>query len=317
MASAGTRRRRALDLHQVVPVAMRYPRPAQHLGVPMVIGPVGGSLDNPEGFGADRDTAPWYVALRRLDGLRLRWDPLLRRTYDSADLVLVIAPYAEQQLRRRRVRRFEVMSETALEEMPTACATPSSTGPVRLLYVGRIVRTKGLRDALRAIAAAGTGRSFTLDVVGDGFDRATCEAIADELGLRDIVHFHGRLARPEVEAFYRRSDVFVFPSYREPGGNVVLEAMSHGLPVITCDRGGPGTATTDACAIRLAVHSPQQFVDDLAGAISQLVDDEALRRQLGRAGREHVAATAMWDRKVAHASRLYQSVLAARGGADL
>lgn len=296
-------------VHQVVPVAMRYPSPAHGLGVPVVIGPVGGSLDNPEGFGHDGDTAPWYVTLRRLDRWRLRYDPLLRRTYDDAALVLTIAPYAAQQLRHRRVHRFEVMSETALEQLPPLERREASGEAVRLLYVGRIVRTKGLRDALRAIAAVETERRFTFDVIGDGFDRAMCEGLAQELGLQDIVRFHGRLPRPEVDAFYRHSDVFVFPSYREPGGNVLLEAMSYELAVITCDRGGPGAATTDECAIRLPVEAPDQLVRDLTAAITRLVDDDGLRRRLGQAGREHVAATALWDIKVDRASALYESVV--------
>ena len=46
-------------------------------------------------------------------------------------------------------------------------------------------------------------------------------------------------ARAEVEALYESHDLFCFPSFREPAGGVLYEAMRHGLPVITTDRGGP------------------------------------------------------------------------------
>ena len=143
--------------HQVIPMAMRYPCPAVGLGLPVVIGPVGGSLDNPPGFGADGDSAPRYVSLRRLDGWRLRWDPLLRHSYDGAACVLVTAPYAQQFLNARQVRRFQVMSDVALEALPPEVDRSSEPSVVRLLYVGRIVRTKGLRGRDQ-----GAGRRVTV-----------------------------------------------------------------------------------------------------------------------------------------------------------
>ena len=81
--------------HQPVPVAMRYPTPLAGLGIPYVIGPVGGSLDNPPGFAAEQDPAPWYVGLRALDRSRLRHDPLLRRSYEDAATVVGIAPMSK------------------------------------------------------------------------------------------------------------------------------------------------------------------------------------------------------------------------------
>ena len=90
------------------------------------------------------------------------------------------------------------------------------------------------------------------DIVGDGFDLAACTASALESGVSDRVSFHGRQDRPSVHGFYRAADVFVFPSYREPGGNVVFEAMGHELPLIVCDVGGPAAAVDENCAIAWA-----------------------------------------------------------------
>ncbi len=103
---------------QVVPVAMRYPSPAAGLGIPFIIGPVGGSLSSPVAFIAEEGGTPWYQRLRALDKLRLRIDPWLRRTYRDADCVLGIAPYAAEALSELAVRRFEVMSEVALRDLP-------------------------------------------------------------------------------------------------------------------------------------------------------------------------------------------------------
>ena len=113
--------------HQLLPVAMRYPSPVAGLGIPYLIGPVGGSLENPPGF-AD-ETSAWYVRLRALDRLRLRRDPFLRRTYLDANCVLGIAPYVREILADIALRRFEVMSETGLTELPPVADRLHPTGP--------------------------------------------------------------------------------------------------------------------------------------------------------------------------------------------
>jgi len=294
--------------YQPVPVAMRYPSPVAGLGIPFVIGPVGGSLPSPPGFGAGEDTAPWYVGLRRLDRLRVRRDPLLRRTYEQASCVIGIAPYVRDFLAGTALRRFEVMSETGIERLPEPVDRTGHRGDVRLLFVGRLVRTKGARDAIRALGIA-RELPAVLDIVGDGFDRAACESLSAELGLTGRVRFHGRLERDQVDDFYRAADVFVFPSYREPGGNVVFEAMAHGLPLVVSDVGGPGAAVDETSGIRLHPESPDQYARELSAALARLVADPGLRRALGDGARRRVADIALWDSKVTRLEAICGDIL--------
>lgn len=297
--------------HQPVPVAMRYPSPVAGLDLPFVIGPVGGGLSSPAGFAADEDTAPWFMALRRLDGFRRRRDPLLRRTYETADCVLGIADYVREELIDIPLRRFEVMSETGLDEIPPAIDRSGRSGPVRLLHVGRLVRTKGARDVIRAMAML-KGLPVRLDIVGDGPERAECERLIEGFGLGQRVTLHGWRPKAEVAEFYRQADIFVFPSYREPGGNVALEAMGHSLPLIVVDRGGPGSATDDTCAIRLPVSTPEALARDVSEAIRLLCHDPMLRYRMGNAARHHVAKTALWAAKLDRMDRIYAEVM--KGG---
>jgi len=306
--------RRALErgerfdiVHQPVPVAMRYPSPAIGLGLNVVIGPVGGGLESPRAFAGAQDTDPWYVKLRRLDGWRLAHDPLLRRTYEQANCVLGIAPYVADKLAGHDIARLEIMSETALTGIPAPRDRSGRSGPVRALFVGRMVRSKGPRDLVRAMARCADLR-LRLDIVGDGPEREPCEKLAEELGIADRVAFHGRKPRAEVERFYEDADIFVFPSYREPGGNVALEAMGHSLPLIVCDRGGPGAATNEDCAIKLPVTTPQALAEDIAAALRRLTTDEALRLKMGRAAYQHVGRTGLWEQRIALANAIYSEV---------
>lgn len=297
--------------HQVTPVALRYPSPAVGLGVPLVVGPVGGSLGSPPAFVPEEAATPWYQRFRRLDRFRLRRDPFLRATYEDADCVVGIAPYVRELLDDLRLRRFETLSDVAVHALPPPRDRAGRSGPVRLLHVGRMVRTKGARDAIRAMALL-RDLPVVLDVVGDGADRAACADLVRELGLTERVRVHGAVTRAEVEHFYELADVLVFPSYREPGGAVVLEAMAHGLPVVVCDRGGPGANVSDACAVRLPAESPAQLARDVATAVRGLVTDAERRQRMGEAAREHVAATHLWDRRIDRMTDIYEEIVASR-----
>ena len=296
--------------HQPVPVAMRYPSPLAGLGIPYVLGPHGGSIASPSLF-EEEDTAPRYVGLRRLDAWRLRHDPVLRRSFTDAAIVLAIAPYAEEPLRAAGVTDLRFLSETAVDTVPEAVVRDEWPTPLRLLFVGRVIRTKGVRDAVRALTDL-VDLPVLLDIVGAGFDRPAGERLAAELGVADRARFHGALPRREVDGFYERADVFVFPSFREPGGNVPFEAMSWGLPLVVADAGGPGHVVTDDIGLRIPVTDPVTYAGDLAAAIRALAVDPARRLAMGKAAREEALATGTWERRVEQIEKVYADLAAAR-----
>ena len=102
----------------------------------------------------------------------------------------------------------------------------------RFLFVGRLTRLKGLDTVLRALAQL-QDRPWTLDVIGDGPQRAEWENLTAELNLKERVAFHG--FRDDVEDWMARSSCLLFPSRHEGMGLVVLEALNTGLPVLASD----------------------------------------------------------------------------------
>ena len=284
--------------HQFTPIALRYPSPLAGLPIPYVLGPLGGSLETPEGFEAECGSAAWYTRLRGLDRWRLRCDPMLRRSYAGAAAVLGVAPYVRELLAHTAPPRFEVISELGIEELAPARARANDPAGLKLLHVGRAVRTKGLRDAIRAIALLPVGVGVHLDVAGQGEETALCREEATRLGVSDRISFHGQIPRAAVEDLYARADAFLFPSFREPSGSVVFEALRHGLPVITTDRGGPGFVIDDSCGIKVPAVDPTQLATALAGAITRLAHDPVLRERLAAGARERVAAVGLWENKI-------------------
>jgi glycosyltransferase involved in cell wall biosynthesis len=81
--------------------------------------------------------------------------------------------------------------------------------------------------------------------------------MASDLGIADRVTFTGWLAADAASQRLRAADVFVYPSLREPGGTVVLEAMASGLPSIVADWGGPGEYIADGTGLRVSIESSE------------------------------------------------------------
>ncbi len=151
---------------------------------------------------------------------------------------------------------------------------------VRLLYIGRISREKNL-DLLAAAyrQLRNEGVPVSLSIVGHGPYSAT---LAEE--LPDAI-FPGSLSGEELAAAYASGDIFVFPSTTDTFGNVVIEAQASGLPVIVSDEGGPRELVEDG-ADGIIVRGND--LTQLVAAIRRLVDDPALRAEMGRRGRAKV-----------------------------
>ena len=295
--------------HQFTPIALRYPSPLNGFSIPYVIGPLGGSLDTPADFMKECSSAAWYTQLRSLDQLRLRHDRILKNSYANAAALLGVAPYVGDLLSTVKPRRFEVISELGVDNLAPEVKRDTTPGKLRLLHVGRAVRTKGLRDAIRAIALLPEEYDVELVAAGRGEEIEHCRHEAEKLGVSDHVNFVGQIPRAEVEKLYASSDAFIFPSFREPSGSVVFEALRHGLPIITANRGGPGHVVDDSCGIKVSVHTPEQMAKDLTAAICQLADDPQLRLRLSEGAYRRIRKIGLWANKIDWLIGLYGELI--------
>jgi glycosyltransferase involved in cell wall biosynthesis len=294
--------------HQLMPQAARYASPLRHFDVPYIIGPLGGALDTPAAFRAEAGSAPLFTRLRALDAYRFRHDPWLRASYAGAACILGVAPYVADVLADIALRRFVPMLELGIDDVEPPQTRPLTPGALRLLHVGRGVRTKGLRDTVRALAHLPDLGHVTLTSAGAGEEIALCRAEAQALGVAHRVTFLYRQPREDIENLYRSHDAFVFPSFREPAGGVLYEAMRHGLPVITAARGGPDFIVDDTCGLRLPVTTPAGFATDIADAIRRLDTDRTLLADLGQGARVKVLRDGLWSAKADRLLTLYNEV---------
>ncbi len=111
---------------------------------------------------------------------------------------------------------------------------------IDLLLVGRLVPYKCADLVIESIGKLGQGikSKIRLSIVGDGSERNNLENLVKDLNLGKIVSFAGWVNQKETLDYYRKADIFCFPSSREFGGAVVMEAMACGLPCIVANIGG-------------------------------------------------------------------------------
>lgn len=151
-------------------------------------------------------------------------------------------------------------------------------GPVRVLFVGRLVPDKNVAALIEALACAELpAGTVELEVCGGGPLEGELRALADRFAAP--VRFRGAVAPAELPDAYARADVLALPSRFEPFGVAAREAAAAGLPIV-CSRVA-GAAGDVAVEGRNALLVDPTRTDEIAAALGRLVRDAELRAALG------------------------------------
>ncbi len=181
---------------------------------------------------------------------------------------------------------------------------------VRAITVARLHPVKGVPDLVDAVAKArAAGVPLSLDIVGDGPERADVLSRIEVGGLRGTVRLHGTLPPHEVARLLDASDLFVLNSRTTPAGDAeglpvsLLEAMEASLCVVATRHGGILDAVEDS---RTGLLVAEGDTDALAVALGRAAGDAALRERLGAAGRARVEREFDLDRCAGRLRDLYR-----------
>lgn len=208
----------------------------------------------------------------------------------GASFVCCISNYAKSQLMRLsdpvHWGKLEVSPLGVDPEVFAPADSQKGSEDHSLLCIGRLAPSKGQHILIDAISLlVGRGYKVSLELIGDGPDRKSLEKAVQDKGVADSIRFHGAVNQDGIKQYLTKAEVFVLPSFAEGVPVVLMEAMSMGIPCVsTAINGIPELIQTDVEGLLV----PPADAEQLARAISALIEDSALRERLGRAGRQKI-----------------------------
>ncbi|MFQ5746462.1 MAG: glycosyltransferase family 4 protein [Gemmatimonadota bacterium] len=250
----------------------------------------------------------------RLPWLRffLRWTV---RTADEVTAISSATARAVHAVSPRPVRVIPYAAALEDDGRPIERAAFSDDGPIRLLFVGRLVERKGVSDLIRALALLRARWPAQLTIVGEGEWELELQRVAAACGVSEDVTFTGRLTRSELEATYEAADIFVLPAVVDAKGDteglgvVLLEALRFERPAIGSAIGGIPDIIEPG---RTGWLTPPGDPEALAETLESVARRPEEAREMARRGREIVRGRFSWDGVIGATIEVYERAVARR-----
>lgn len=233
---------------------------------------------------------------------RARFAAQARDAAARSDAIIAVSEFTAWQ-----VQELLGVPESRIRVVPHGVvmpALPDDSGREDLiLFVGALQVRKNIERLVAAFERLPGRWKLVLAGAATGYGAAAIVERIDSSSARDRIQTTGYISQERLETLFRKARVFAFPSLDEGFGMPVLEAMAFGVPVVTSNRSALPEAAGDA-----ALLVDPESVDEIAYALRRLMEDEALRCQLARCGRER-AAQFSWRETARQTYAVYSELL--------
>jgi glycosyltransferase involved in cell wall biosynthesis len=239
---------------------------------------------------------------------------ILRRSLLEAEVVSCNSSHTRNEIERLCGRKATVIpygTTVATKDDPRP--VPPEGEPAVLLFSGRLIQRKGIPYLIRALPRVLERRAVRVVITGEGDRRSEWEELASRMGLGDKVEFLGFVSNQRLAELYRTCDLYVHPAIFDDNddteglGVVLVEALASRCPVVASAVGGIVDVIEHE---KTGLLVPQKDEVALADAILRLLDDPALGRRLGEAGRAFAQSHFDWDRITDETETLYHLAVA-------
>ena len=298
-------------VHQVNMCGFREPGYLWRLDAPFVWGPVGGTQNYPWRFLSQAD---WLGGIGEVvrsvsNELQLRFSPRVRQAAAKAALVMTANSTNQADFERARIAKPVQLLETGLGSVDAEIPVERKPNdPLKILWVGEFRTWKALPLLLRALGRCRSELDFELRIVGAGSLESSWRREAERLEIADRCTWLGWRPRHELLTQYQWADVLPFTSLRDTSGNVVLEAMAAGVPVICLDHQGVRDLVTHECGVKIPVSRPRRVVDAIHHSLLTLARQPAQHIELRR-GAVRRAEEFLWSRQGDRMQQMYRDIL--------
>ena len=301
-------------VHRITPLSptanSSIAKRCQKAGVPFVVGPLNGGVPWPPGFDTERRREKEYLSYVRGVYKAL---PGRQSMLGATAAILTGSRYTASEIPALHQPKCIHLPENAIDPSRfNRVASQDLTLPLRGCFIGRMVPYKGADMLLEAAAPLLRGRKLVLDMIGDGPMLAKLKEIAAREGIQECVTFHGWLEHTSVQEVAVRANLFLFPSVREFGGGVVLEAMALGVVPLICDYAGPGELVDDEVGYKIKMGSREEIISRFRDQLARIIANPTDLPIKARAARARVLNQYTWEAKAGQVLQVYDWVLGRR-----
>jgi glycosyltransferase involved in cell wall biosynthesis len=301
-------------VHRVTPLSPTTPsllaKKCRCAHVPFVLGPLNGGVPWPKGFdSARRQEREWLSYVRGAYKLL----PGYRSTMASSAALVVGSRATLAQIPAQFREKCVYLPENAIDpERFSGQADQGVEGPLRGCFIGRLVPYKGPDMLLEAALPLLREGRLHLEIIGDGPLMPWLSHFVEQERLAAAVTLNGWVPHGEVQGVIRQCQVLTFPSIREFGGGVVLEAMALGIVPLVVDYAGPGELVTPETGFKVPVGSRAEIVTAFRAQLCLLAEERQALAGIGEAARERVRRLFTWQAKAEQVREIYRWVLGQR-----
>src|SRR5687767_7983210 len=280
--------------------------------MPFVLGPLNGGVPWPKGFDQERRREKEWLSYVR-DAYKLL--PGYRSTRENAAAILIGSRDTWQQMPARYHDKCFYVPENAIDParfQKRRCRTASL--PIKGVFVGRLVPYKGADMLLEAALPLLKDGRLTLDIVGDGPQLPKLREWVTRENLSSAVTLSGWVKHEQVQDRLVEADVLTFPSIREFGGGVALEAMAVGVVPVVTHYGGLGELVSPATGFLIEMGTRAEIIGRLREILSRLAEDPASIDAKSQAAYQRAHRQFTWSAKAEQTLAIYDWVLHSGAG---
>ncbi len=278
---------------------------------PFIYGPCGGGQIVPSGFEKYLGKVWLSENLRSLLVKNLwRMNLPALKTIRSSQIILASNSETAVLAKKMGAKKVDRLLDVYLpdEVLPSAFNSRNRHEITRLLWVGRFFATKALPLAVEALQKVPASVPIHLEVIGGGPLEKEFKSWLKGINLVHQVDLRGMLPWKEALSAYDNADIFLFTGLRDTVGIQLLEAMSHGLPIIAPDHQGAAELVNDETGIKIPVTNPDEMTRNIANAIEWLASSSDLRMKMGLAGYERAKQFSL-SKRIDAFEKIYNSIL--------